>query len=242
MLLHNLFEDFTSQDDRLNIDYSSGGMTKLGKGKAFQPYIAKGINVAHHPVHSVYKMVQATDVMSSIKGKGPYEVDQNDYQQFLKRTSIFLHSKVIRPNKIDVVITPKSSSNILNDLLQDLQQRAQGIEFYPEYFVKSIDPSQIKIDTENPKMTPKILAGLQGVLNKAVKDGYLEMKKFDKRFVKFVSNYFSLAGPLSKRVTEQTNILVLDDVLASGATFVELFRNLEGYPHNNLIGASIFKT
>jgi hypothetical protein len=242
MRIREFFEDFEPQDNRLNIDYSSGGMTKLGKGKAFQPYIAKGINVAHHPVYSVYKMVQATAVMSSIKGKGPYEVDQNDYAQFLKRTSFFLYSKVIKPNNIDVIITPKSSSNILNDLLVDLQQRAQGVEFYPEHFVKSVDPSQIKIDTEHPRMTPKILAGLQGVLNKAIRDGYLEMKKFDKRFVKFVSNYFSLAGPLSKRVNETSNILVLDDVLASGATFVELFRNLEGYDYNTLIGASIFKT
>jgi hypothetical protein len=233
-------ESFIIKDDVLSFDYSNTESTKMGKRIVMEPYKKGGKSTGGIDVYSVYNVHNQIDVIKSIKGKGPYTISSEDYQQFLKRTDLYISSKIIKSHKISTIITPKSSSGILNDLIVLLKKRNPHIKFLPETLIKVIDPNQIKIDYDHPKITDKISKRLEGIIRAAVKNKYFEIKKVDKRFAQFVSGYFESKDNV--KFEDDDNIMILDDVVSSGSTFTEIHNIIKGYRYNNVIGTTIFKT
>jgi hypothetical protein len=246
--LSNLFEKIDLKGDQLVFDYnadvekSGEASTKLGKGKEFNPF-QKKISSTGKIIYSVYNVKESTPVLKAIKSFDSQNATNiKDYQSFLKRTAIFISSRIFKEVKPDVVITPKSSSNILNDIIKELQNISPHIIFLQEKFKKIVDPEQIKIDYDNPSITPKIIDRLENILRKAKRDGYFQLKAALPQNRKFLQNYFELIDDYKYEKIEGKNIILLDDVVSSGSTFDEMMRILEQYAPNEISGVTIFKT
>lgn len=239
--------DPSTQNLKFNYNDPAGVSTRLGKSSGkqkFIPYLKKDKTLDGYSVYSVYSSSDesTTDVLKALKKKSDIGVSEADYQQFITRTAIFISSKILTPNKIDCIITPKSSTSILNDLLKQLKARNPHIEFFPESFIKTVDLSKIEVDTTNPRITPAIIRSLTSILNTAIKTGRFEIKKALPQNRKFFRNFFEIVDPTLYSKFQNKNICVFDDVLSSGTTLVEIMRTIANYNPKSVIGTVIYKT
>lgn len=161
-----------------------------------------------------------------------------DYNQFLNRTAIYLQAKII-PKNTDVVITPQSSSFILDNLIDNLKIRLPHIKFIKSGFTKN-NIKDIKLDYDNYNVSQGIKDSMKKLLDRAKTKGYLEMKKVPKQYTKFVKNF--LGSDLRLKDIEGKNFVVLDDMMASGFTFKAAFENLLTYSPKTITGISLFKS
>lgn len=246
MRINEILEGITidpSQQLKFNYSDPAGVSTRLGKNK-FVPYLKKDKTLDGYSVYSVYSSGAdtTTDVLKSIKKKSDIKVSDQDYNHFINRTAVFITSKILLPNKIDCIVTPRSSTNILNDLLKQIQARNPHIEFFPESFIKTVDLSKIEIDYDNPKISPGIIRSLTSILNKSMKTGNFEIKKALPQNRKFFRNFFEIVDPKIFAKFQNKNICVIDDVLSSGTTLLEIMKTIASYNPTSVIGTSIYKT
>lgn len=222
----------------LVIDYSDaeGVSTKFGKTKQFDPYVTQNAKVRGIPVFSIYnvdkdKFPDTTDILKQLKAQK--NVSQKDYQDFITRSAIYITAKILPKVKmktyehksVDVIITPDSSSTILDDLIVALKVRNPHIVFIPRLYVKN-EVDKIKIDTDNPKITPAIIKSLRYALNRAEAEGSFQMKKFNKRDTIFLQNFYKLKNNAKINKFKNANVCVLDDVISSGATLSSLMQDV----------------
>lgn len=157
-----------------NYKLKSGDMNiGFGKFKNLQPYISKSKILQDVTTYSVYSGTGLIPQIKELKASNP---DSPEYTRFIKNTAIYLSSKIISKNKIDVIVTPKSSSNILNDLVREIKERNPHIQFYTESMIKVVDPSEIKIDYTAPGINDTIIKSLTKSIEQAKKDGYFQIK------------------------------------------------------------------
>jgi len=211
--------------------------TTFGKGK-FVPYMAKGKQLLGHIVYSVYKYKNNFKTLKALKKQNNVKMDMKEYDQFLNRTSIYLQSKII-PKKTDVIITPQSSSFILDDLIDNLEVRLPHIKFIKSGFTKN-KIEDIKLNYEKYDVPSAIKERMEKILIRAKKKGYLEMKNVPKPYTKFVKNF--LGSDLKPSHILGKNIVVIDDMMSSGFTFKAAFENLLTYSPETIIGISLFKS
>ena len=245
MLLQDLFDDINIVGDRLGFDYNArdGVSTRMGK-KDFQPYVRRDKTLDGYSVYSVYSSQDEnlTDVLLALKKKSYIKMDPADYAQFIRRTAIYITAKILGPNKTEVVVTPRSSTNILNDLLAELKARNPHIDFLPESYVKTADISKIEVDYSHPAITPAIAKTLEGIVRAAQRTGKFEIKKALPQNRKFFRNFFEVVDPaLTKRFINK-NVCVFDDVLSSGTTVVQIMKDIGVYGPSAIYGCVIFKT
>lgn len=245
MNLHDIFEGISVQGNDVKFDYTSqtGVSTKMGK-KEFTPYARKDKSVNGYTIYSVYSSDDEflTDVLLAVKKKSAVQMDPAEYQKFITRTAIFISAKILAPNNVDILVTPKSSTNILNDLIVLIKARNPHIEFLPESFVKTADISKIAVDYNNPALTDKIAEKLEGIVRAANKTGKFEIKKALPQYRKFFKNFFEIVDPKLIQKFDNKNVCVLDDVLASGTTLVQIMSSVADYNPNNVFGVTLFKT
>lgn len=211
--------------------------TTFGKGK-FVPYVAKGKQLMGNTVYSVYKYKDNYKTLKALKKQNDVKMDDKQYDQFLNRTAMYLQAKII-PKKTDVIITPQSSSFILDDLIDNLENRLPYIKFIKSGFTKN-KIEDIKLDYKGYDIPSAIKDRMKKILERAKKTGYLEMKNVPKPYTKFVKNF--LGSDLKPKYIENKNIVVLDDMMASGFTFKAAFENILTYSPKTITGISLFKT
>jgi hypothetical protein len=244
--LNNICEGISISGDQIIFDYKNkkGVSTKFGKAY-FSPLKSKN-QIYDVNIYSVYKVKnegQNVDILKTIKYhtyKG-IDVNNKDYQYFIKRTSIFMSSKILKDINPEIIITPKSTSLILNDLLDQLKLIMPHVKFLSEKFQKVIDPDKIIIDRNNPKITQEIINRIEGSIRRAKKEGYFQIKWIDVMFRKFVQNFFELIDDYNYIKIQDKNIVLIDDIYTSGTSLNEMIRILKQYSPSNLTAISIFK-
>ncbi len=244
-LLEGITIDPTTNTLSFNYSDNNGTSTKLGKGKKFPvPYIKKDALLDGYAVYSVYAASDAitTDVLMALKRKSNISINPADYKHFIKRTAIFISAKILAQNKIDVIITPKASTDILNDLLHELKERNSHIIFNPESIIKMVDFSKIIIDRTDPRITPAIIVRLELIIKNAMKTGVFEVKKALPVYRKFFKNYFDVVDANLFSKLEGKNVCVIDDIMSIGTTQLQLMRIIADYAPEMVIGANMFKT
>lgn len=245
MFLNDLFDDINVVNDKLAFDYRdrTGVSTALGKSN-FVPYARKDKTLDGYTIYSVYASGDdsLTDVLLALKKKSFIKVDPQDYEYFLKRTAIFITSKILRPTRCEIVITPRSSTTILNDILKYLQAQNPHIEFLPESYVKTVDLTRIEVDRAHPQITDKIAYGLERIIKNAQQTGKFEIKKALPQYRKFFRNFFEVVDPRLTKKFAGRNICVLDDVLSSGTTVVQILKDVANYAPAEAFGCTLFKT
>ena len=250
-----LMESVGIVDGKLVFDYnklvasSTEISTKFGKttgGKKnqikFVPFQTTTDTLIKHKVYSVYstKGVNKSTLLKTIKKQSNLAIANEDYNQFINRTAIFISAKIIKANKIDTIIISQSSSHILLDLIENIANRNPSITFMTKVFTKA-KPDQIIINKTHSKITPEIINSLEKQVTKAKDNGYFQMKRIKVQFRKFIQNFIELTADKSLKKLENQNVLLMDDVISSGITLSAMAQLIELYSPNSVVMATIFK-
>ena len=191
-------------------------------------------------IYSVYNVKDAVDTLKAVKALGRDPTD--DYRAFVRRTAVFVASRIVGPLHVETVITPSSSSTIINDSVDELQRIRPDVEIVRERFQKVLDPGQIRIAEDDPRITPAIVKSLRRVIDNATRDGYFQMKRVRAKDRKFLSNYFSLVDGYRYGKLEGRRVAIMDDLVRTGSSFEEMRRILEQYAPESVVGITLFKS
>jgi hypothetical protein len=219
-----------------------------------QPYETNLKGSGGSVVYSIFNYLsspEATKLLSSIKGKGPYKVNPKQLDTFLIQTALASKS-IIEKLKPDVIIYPKSSSTLVADFAKKIGEKHDIKIINDAFFKKVLNPEDIEplINTSHPDWEkfssehPGEVKKLKMSLSKMIKDhgGNLELKKMYKPYMKFIKNFIEMqdAYEILEAVIEK-NVLVLDDVLSSGSTMLEMIRQIAEMEPKSIAGLTIFK-
>lgn len=242
-----LFEQIIVKDNKLNFTYNKQKSTKnsigtkFGKGK-FKPYKKSGSILNDKLVYSVYSTSGATDILKALKNKNDIFYDQEDYDYFINRTAMFI-VKILRENKIQVVISPMSSSNLVQHVMDKVQEKNPNLTYFTSVF-KKVKPQDIKniyLD-DDPRVTPKIQKRFEYIKSAAIKNEYFAMIKVDPKFRRFVRGFFDQIDPKVIQECTNKNVALFDDIISSGTTIAEMLRMLGGAGAKDVTGITIFKS
>lgn len=241
--LNKIIEGITlDSDGKLKFDYSkkSDFSMSFGKDKKFSVYKYTE-SISKVKVFSVYG-VKEEKGFPILKGIKRGEAESNDYKHFIKRTAIFISHRILKDLKPDIIITPKSSSFILNDLLDVLEEINPHIKFLSEKIQKVDNIDKIKIDYNHKGISPDIIKSLESIIARAKREGYFQLKWVNKRWAKFISNFFEIVDENKFNKINGKRVIILDDVLSTGTTFQDMIRIVSMYSPEDIHGITIFKS
>lgn len=199
----------------------------MGKGKTKTPYVK---SIDGHPVYSSYVINQTSDIIKelllTLKGKSKnLNISEEDLNAFIKRTAIHLYATVPNIEKVDLVVTTKSSSDLAKRLAKEIASKSSDhtLLFAPDSIIKG-KINNIKISDEIPHEDMRKM--LVSIIDKAKTKQSFEMKKVPGRLRKFIYDFLELDPELVKKV-EGKNVLLVDDYLITGSTLQEAFRMID---------------
>lgn len=251
----SILEGISAAQDRVVLSTTSWKETssKDTIGTSFKRIPYKTSIKGSDPIYSILNYVsseETTKLLTSLKGKGPYTVNQKILDQLMTGV-VGASKKILEHLDPDVIIYPKSSSDLTKTFAEKLKAAYPKIQVVDEGFVKKMlkaGDEEAMINTSHPDWKkfveehPKDAANLKKSLATQIANGNLELKKLYKPYVKFIKNfvelkdaYATLEQVLGKRV------LVVDDILSSGTTMLEMFRQLKEFEPEMVAGLTIFK-
>lgn len=253
--------------------FADKGELKMAVNTATQPRASEpnriNTNVPHRlratttggaPVFYAFSYVgHSTEILNSIKGKGPYTVDDVRRHTFLEETAEYVASNLKRAKlEPDVLTAPKSSSGLLHEFAQILADKlgvknvhlaayhkkehklpadkALALEYIKKHF---IDHAMLDVkyhDDETREDFEDQIA--KGLYSKLKDGGVLDAKKVYKPHAKFVKGYYDL-GDLDDTL-DGKNVLVVDDIQSTGSTMSDVFRIARDLGAAKVYGAVIF--
>jgi hypothetical protein len=251
-----IVEEISVDGDNLRIttQHYKAGSTKDAISTSFrsQPYTSKikGTNAEIFSLLNYVSSDVSTNILKSLKGKGPYKVNEKQFSTLLQQVK--QHAGIaLKRIKPDVIIYPKSSSPLLKQFVDEIHDAYPHAEILEERFVKKLldaedveplintgHPDWKKFSTEHPDQVELLKKNLKY----QIKHGELELKKFYKPYLKFIKNFIELKD--AYEVLEKVmgaNVLVVDDILSSGTTMAEMIRQLEEFEPSKISGLTLFK-
>jgi len=233
-------------DGKLKFDYSSqeGISTKFGKGKKKTPFSTHSTQTDKVPVSSSYHVghdiEQSGDIMKALKGKHPdITFEHEDREHFLSRTAQHLLATDLKGKKFDMIVTPKSSSDLVHRFAHHLMTRMPGVSYHPGSLDKAhIDNVTISPDLDNEK----VHKNLTKTIDRLKKEGNqtLEMKRVLGNERRHLRGFLKADPEMTKKV-QGKHVLILDDFLTSGSTIAEGSRILKQHGPASIHAATIFK-
>lgn len=218
------------------------------------PYQTHIVGAGDSIIYSILNYVpseESTKLLQTIKGKGPYQVKSIQLDAFIKQLVNYCAS-VLQKLRPDLIVSPKSSSPFISNFIEQLKLAYPKAEYLTDAFVKTANkaddiepllnkehPAWKKFAEEHPKNVDMLRKSLAHQIETY---GTLELKKLYKPHLKFVKNFIQL-----KDVYEMLDkiagkrVIAVDDVLSSGATMVEMLRQLHELEPKFIAGLTIFK-
>ena len=205
------------------------------------------------PIYSILSYVsspESTKLLTSLKEKGPYTVSPKQIDQILAGV-VGASKQIITHLNPDVILYPKSGSPLVKNFVDALHKAHPKIEILDDAFVKKVlkaGDEEALINTQHPDWkkfsteNPDAVIELKKTLLRHIKDGNLELKKLYKPYVKFIKNFVEMkdASTVLDKVIEK-RIMVVDDILSTGTTMLEMFRKLREFEPEAISGLTIFK-
>lgn len=199
------------------------------------------------PVYYAYNYLsseEVTEILKAMKGKGSLKVDDRQLENFYRDTVTYL-VKGLKQRKLvpDIVVCPASSATMVKEFAIRLAKELGNVKVVTDAFLKS---KAFKLDDDRAKAIEDIkgkfidhdliAAKYHGadaekfttqvatsVYQSIKKHGNLELKDVYKQFGKFVKGFMDKQPNVEYEVMDK-NVLVVDDVLSSGATMSEICR------------------
>lgn len=243
----SLSEGIEVKDNSLVFNYNKNKSSKdsigtsFGKSK-FKPFKKSGYVLDNKEVFSAYSGGGATEILKALKNKNDITYNKENYNYFINRTAVYL-TKIIKDNKIQVVISPKSSSNLIIDVMDKIQEKIPELTFFTSVFQKvtTEDIKNIHLE-DDPRVTDKIRTNFDYIKRSAIKNEYFAMVKVDPKFRSFVRGFFQEIPEKVIKEVKDKNVALFDDVISSGTTIAEMMRMLGGAGAKDVIGLTIFKS
>lgn len=212
-------EDINVIDGKLVFNDSSGSgiSTSFGKGSNFKPFRkVVSDNLISSSLYNA-KVKNKTELLNAVKYA---DFNSDEVKAFLTRTAIYA-ARVIRELGVEVIVMPKSSSDLNKELAKLIGER-MNIDIYMDSFAKTVDVSKIKIDVSNPKLTDTIKVSLEKSLERGIKRGNVSVKLFLPHHRKFITGLFDVTDERLLSKIENKKVLILDDVMTSGTTAMNI--------------------
>jgi phosphoribosylpyrophosphate synthetase len=143
-------------------------------------------------------------------------------------------------SSFDVIIFPKSTSKILDLLKIKLSAKAGNNTLVAsDLFIKNT-LDNIKLNQEKlDKLTPKNKDNTLKILNKVFSQESFQLKAIPPQYRKFIENFLSFNSETEKRIFNAITdgkVLLVDDILTEGTTFLNMAKLLENYGVNSITG------
>lgn len=217
------FEDFVVKDKKLHFDPNAepkNVSTKFGKGKSLKPYVASS-GVDGVKIMSVYARVkdhdktELNDILTSLKGKGPYELDEGGYQQFIKRTAIYIN-KQLAGEPIDLMLTIESKSSLARDLVKELK----GMLSFDVVDISNAVQKNPNIDdisvSKDLKTTEGIEKYIEGLKAQASKNSYFKISDVGLSWLRqYIENWLMIPDSVKEKIKGK-DVVLFDDYMTSG--------------------------
>jgi len=231
----NLDEGLSIIDDKLVFDYSndSGLRVALGtKQFKFKPYKTK---VDDYSIISLYQVTSEDKViLRTLKNETSIQVDKKDLDYFADRSALYAFQQI--PEEIDIILFSENSYYLFDSFIKKLESRFSSK-------VITISQSIYKTTTDNLKIKDdapiKYLKDLQILLTSLKKKDTIKLRNdIPLKFRKYFTGFISIRNGVQ---FENKNILIVDDILTTGSTFLELFEVLKIRGASNIYGLTLFK-
>lgn len=236
-----LIEGIRVVNDDIIFDFNEDLPTDLISLK-FQKFNKKLSNRAGTDIYFGYRYNQGIDsndlalVRDAIKMMKP-SIDENNINLLIsKAVNNFLKLN----NKFDIIITPKSSSPLVNKMAKFFKEKlGQNTMLATDLIVKN--------SVENIKIDPIKLQGMDqtqknnvlSAIKSATKTGSFKMKSIPIPMRRIIIDFMKFENDTNREIFNRINdgnILLIDDIYTGGSTFNEMTRIISQHSPNTLTG------
>jgi len=235
-------DDFISTA-KPKLPHRSSSTTRTGGVVVYSAYL-------YHPSKIV------TEILSSIKGKGPYEVIDNSVNHFIDETAAWMGPILQSRINPTLVVFPRSSSGLTKRFAASLTKHFKNAEMIEDAFVKNVinitgdeqkDRAMVGslIDIDHPKfetLSKETVDELEKRLLSLLKregSGIVPIKKIYKPLAQFIKGFIKAEN--IKENLKGARVLVVDDIQSSGTTMREMVQIAEARGAETINGATIFR-
>ena len=208
--------------------------TKFGKSKKFTPFVTT--IEKELKAYSLYNSRDATATLKAIKAA---DFSNPEVHHFIERSAIY-GAKILRENPVDVIITPRSSSELTHTFTQALQRRTHHDYFFNQ-FTKNPDISEVGIDVDHPSITPTIIDSMTNIIAKANEREFISMRNFHPSHRKFITNLFTVVDDRLESKVSGKRVAIIDDVVTSGTTAYQIYKILMNNGADSVYALTLFK-
>jgi ACT domain-containing protein len=229
--------DFTSDkpDDIIPLKLQKHN-TKFNSMNNIPTYYAYRINSAYKG--AVQSDPRITAIRDAIKN---VTISQSDYVQFITKALINFDQNVAKLSSYDLIALPQSTSALLVRVVESIAQKyGAAVEVIDNTFVKNkitditVDPQVIQgiRAKSGDKKADYIAKRYADLIKSAEVNGEFKMKKIptDKGFRRGITNFLHINNNRYDAIFKQVyggKVLILDDIITSGTTMVEMKRLLD---------------
>lgn len=222
------FEDLVVKDDKVHFDPKAEPKnisTKFGKGKQMKPY-ASSSGTDGVKILSVYARVKGEEnpdlnkILTSLKGKGPYELDGGSIEQFMDRTAIYIAS-LVKGQNFDLALTIESKSDLSKTLVGKLKSKLSfDLKDISNAVQKNSEISDIELKDESGKL--KVDGKLEKYFNdikaQAERNKYFKISDIGLSWLRqYVTNWLKIPDATKAAIADK-DVLIIDDYMTSGVT------------------------
>lgn len=234
-----LTEAIQVKDGILDFSADSGISSKFGKTKALKPYTSKipGLDMKVWSLYSAGKTENSTQILRAVKSA---DFESKEVRAFIIRSAVYA-ARLVRDLSPDIIVSPKSSSDLVKKLCEALSQRLY-VPIYVDSFTKRLDISKVRVDTSNPKLTPKLIDSLNATIQRGVKKGYLSVTMFKSEHRPFITNLFEVVDEKLLSKFQGKKVLIVDDIMTSGTTAANIYSILKANGAEDVSCITMFKS
>lgn len=212
-----------------------GISTSFGKNKKLEPF-KKTIIKDELISYSLYRS-SGNELSKALKDA---DLNSTDIAKFLDRSAIYAN-RVIRSLDTDIIVSPVSSSPLAKTF-QELIQKRNHLDYHLDSFRKTVDLEKVHIHDPDGKLTDKIRTRMATAINTGIRRGGISVKQFLPHHRQYIRGLFdAIDEKLTKKVLDK-NVLIIDDIMTSGSTAINIYDVLKTHGQNNVAVLTILRS
>ncbi len=181
----------------------------------------------YYYAYQLSKSENSGELMKAIKSLDQ-SISSQDLDLFVNKAVMGFNSKM--GNAFDTIITPKSSSIVLDKLANQLQSKMGNAELFSNAFVKSAN-TDITFDMEKVNKLPeKSKEQFMKMYSKVIaSNSPFKMKEIFSPYRKFFTNFIKFNSENDRRLYNAVNgknVVIIDDYRTTGTTVTEMLRQV----------------
>ena len=196
-------------------------------------------------VYYAYKFNKSIDqdlksnLRDSIKYLDTNKINQNDIDILISK-AINNFNQIELLNEFDLIVFPKSTSKILDLIKLKMSAKAGGntlisTDLFVKNSIENIKYNEEKLNKLSLEKKEQILK----ILNRVFSKENYKLKSIPPRYRKFIDNFLSFNNETEKRIFNMLSggkVLIVDDILTEGTTFVNMATLINSLGENSVIG------